>query len=158
MMRIGLGYDVHRITNERPLILGGINIPADFGLHGHSDADVLTHAVIDALLGAMAWGDIGSWFPDDDPGYKNIDSFELLAEVVLELESRQIKIYNIDSTIIAEKPRLEPYIYSMRERLAEGLKIAVEQISVKATTSEKLGFAGKGEGIAAHSVVLVAGQ
>ena len=158
MMRIGLGYDVHRITNDRPLILGGIRIPADFGLDGHSDADVLTHAIIDALLGAMGWGDIGSWFPDDDPRYKNVDSFELLAKVIRELESRQVKIHNIDSTVIAEKPKLQPHINGMRKRIAEGLNIAKEQISVKATTSEKLGFAGKGEGIAAHCVVLVAKQ
>lgn len=154
-MRVGFGYDVHRFSSSRPLILGGVTIPSELGLEGHSDADVLTHAVIDALLGAMAWGDIGSWFPDTDPEYKNADSLKLLRTVIQELKKQSVSIMNIDTTIVAEKPKLRPYIDQIRNSLAEGLNIETSKVSVKATTSEKMGFVGRVEGIAVHSVSLV---
>lgn len=155
-MRVGIGYDVHRLTEGRKLILGGIEIPYHQGLLGHSDADVLIHAICDALLGAAGLGDIGRHFPDNDDKYKDIDSTVLLAEVGQKLAAEGYYIMNIDSTVVAQSPKLAPYIQSMRERLAEVLNIEVEQINVKATTTEKLGFEGRKEGISAQAVALIA--
>ncbi len=154
-MRIGHGYDVHRLVEERKLILGGIEIPYEKGLLGHSDADVLAHAIMDALLGAAALGDIGKLFPDTDPAYKGADSMKLLAEVSKVLKEHGYSIGNIDSTIIAQRPKLAPYIPEMRNRMAEVCGMDMGQISVKATTEEKLGFTGNGDGIAAHAVCLI---
>ncbi len=154
-MRIGHGYDVHRLIGERKLILGGIEVHYEKGLLGHSDADVLAHAIMDALLGAAALGDIGKLFPDTDPAYKGADSMKLLAAVVGVLGDHGYTIGNIDSTIIAQRPKLAPYIPQMRQRMAEVCGIDVDQISVKATTEEKLGFTGNGDGIAAHAVCLI---
>ena len=155
MMRIGHGYDVHRFTVGRPLILGGVNIPYDKGLAGHSDADVLLHAICDALLGAAALGDIGRHFPDNDPEYKNIDSRILLKHVASLLVDSGYQISNIDSTIIAQQPKLAPHIQTMREHIANDLLLDIRKVNVKATTTEKLGFAGREEGIAAHAVVIL---
>lgn len=154
-MRIGHGYDVHRLVEGRRLVLGGVEIPGDIGLLGHSDADVLIHAVMDALLGAAAMGDIGGMFPDSDPQYKNIDSRKLLEAVRERLEEAGYSISNIDCTIIAQAPKLAPYIPQMRQNLAETLKILQSQVNVKATTEEKLGFTGEGLGMAAHAVALI---
>ncbi len=154
-MRIGHGYDVHRLIGERKLILGGIEVHYEKGLLGHSDADVLAHAIMDALLGAAALGDIGKLFPDTDPAYKGADSMKLLAAVVGVLGDHGYTIGNIDSTIIAQRPKLAPYIPQMRQRMAEVCGIDVDQISVKATTEEKLGITGNGDGIAAHAVCLI---
>ncbi|MDH5693968.1 MAG: 2-C-methyl-D-erythritol 2,4-cyclodiphosphate synthase [Gammaproteobacteria bacterium] len=154
-MRIGHGYDVHRFTVGRPLILGGVNIPYDKGLAGHSDADVLLHAICDALLGAAALGDIGRHFPDNDPEYKNIDSRILLKHVASLLVDSGYQISNIDSTIIAQQPKLAPHIQTMREHIANDLLLDIRKVNVKATTTEKLGFAGREEGIAAHAVVIL---
>ncbi len=154
-MRIGHGYDVHRLIGERKLILGGIEVHYEKGLLGHSAADVLAHAIMDALLGAAALGDIGKLFPDTDPAYKGADSMKLLAAVVGVLGDHGYTIGNIDSTIIAQRPKLAPYIPQMRQRMAEVCGIDVDQISVKATTEEKLGFTGNGDGIAAHAVCLI---
>lgn len=154
-MRIGHGYDVHRLVEGRRLVLGGVDIPGDIGLLGHSDADVLIHAVMDALLGAAAMGDIGGMFPDSDPQYKNIDSRKLLEAVRERLEEAGYSISNIDCTIIAQAPKLAPYIPQMRQNLAETLKILQSQVNVKATTEEKLGFTGEGLGMAAHAVALI---
>ncbi len=154
-MRIGQGYDVHRLVEDRKLILGGVEVPYEKGLLGHSDADVLAHAIMDALLGAAALGDIGKLFPDNDPAYKGADSMKLLARVVEVLAEQGYTIGNIDSTIIAQRPKLAPYIPKMRERMAEVCGIAVEQLSVKATTEEKLGFTGSGEGIAVQAICLI---
>ncbi len=156
-MRIGTGYDVHRLAEGRELILGGVSIPFEKGLLGHSDADVLLHAVCDALLGAAALGDIGLHFPDSDERYKGISSLELLKKVGDLLTDNRFFINNIDSTIIAQKPRLRPYIDNMRENIAKALKIEVSAVSVKATTEEGLGFTGNGEGIAAQAVCLLTG-
>ena len=153
MFRIGFGYDVHRLTEGRPLIIGGVNIPHELGLKGHSDADVLTHALIDGVLGALARGDIGSHFPDNDPKYKNIDSFILLGDIVDLMKQDRYKINNIDNTIVAQRPKLAPYISSMKDRLSQALEISSDQINIKATTTEGLGFCGQEEGIAAYSVV-----
>ena len=153
--RIGHGYDVHRLIPDRALILGGVNIPYEKGLLGHSDADVLTHAVMDALLGALALGDIGQWFPDSDPAFSGADSLVLATRVADELERRGYDIGNIDATILAQAPKLAPYVPQMRERLANALRVSPSQISVKATTEEHLGFTGSGQGIAAHAVCLV---
>ena len=154
-MRIGHGYDVHRLVEGRDLILGGVKIPYEKGLLGHSDADVLTHAIMDALLGAAALGDIGAHFPDTDSTYKNISSLLLLGKVASLLDEHGYRIENIDATVIAQRPKLAPYLLSMREILANTLGISIEQISVKATTEEGLGFTGEGLGIAAHAVCLI---
>ena len=154
-MRIGHGYDVHRLTEGRKLILGGMEIPWEKGLLGHSDADVLTHAVCDALLGAAALGDIGKLFPDTDPAYKGADSLLLLKEVCRVVREKGFSIENIDVTVLAQAPKLRPHIDGMRSNLAQACGISVEQVSVKATTEEGLGFTGTGEGMAAHSVCLL---
>ena len=154
-MRIGHGYDVHKLVTGRKLILGGVAIPHETGLLGHSDADVLAHAVSDALLGAAALGDIGGFFPDNDPKYQDADSIELLRQVCDELYDRGYAIENIDATVIAQAPKLKPYIEQMRKNLAQACEINVNQISVKATTEEHLGFTGRKEGIAVHAVCLI---
>lgn len=157
-MRIGHGYDVHRLKEERKLILGGIDIPYEKGLDGHSDADVLVHAIMDALLGAAALGDIGQHFPDNDDRYLGADSIELLKAVGELLKEHGYGIGNIDSTIICQRPKLKDHIPAMRAKIAEALGINISQVSVKATTEEKLGFTGSGEGIAAHAVCLLEGN
>lgn len=154
-MRIGHGYDVHRLVAGRKLILGGVEIPWTLGLDGHSDADVLVHAVMDALLGAAAMGDIGKLFPDTDAAYKDIDSMLLLKEVALLLQKAGYSVGNVDATIIAQKPKLAPYIPQMVKNIADVLGVAENAVNVKATTEEKLGFTGKEEGIAAHAVCLL---
>lgn len=154
-MRIGEGYDVHRLTDGRRLILGGVDIPYEKGLDGHSDADVLAHAIADALLGAAALGDIGKLFPDNDPKYLGADSLVLLSEVVKNVGERGYSIVNVDSTVIAQAPKLAPYIDRMRANLAASMGIPVDLVSVKATTEEHLGFTGRGEGIAAKAVCLI---
>ncbi len=154
-MRIGHGYDVHRLVEGRKLVMGGVEIPYEKGLLGHSDADVLAHAIMDALLGAAALGDIGKLFPDNDEAYAGADSMKLMERVVAVLAENGWKIGNIDSTVIAQKPKLAPYIEKMRERMAQVCGIDMNQISVKATTEEKLGFTGSGEGIAAHAVCII---
>ena len=154
-MRIGHGYDVHRLVEGRKLILGGVEVPHTLGLLGHSDADVLTHAVMDALLGAAALGDIGRHFPDTDPAYAGADSLKLLDHVVELLEKKGYRVGNVDATILAQKPRLAPYIEKMRDNLAARMKVEPDQVNVKATTEEKLGFTGAEEGIAAHAVALL---
>ncbi len=154
-MRIGHGYDVHRLVDARRLILGGVQIPFEKGLLGHSDADVLTHAVADALLGAAALGDIGKLFPDNDPAFKDADSIRLLRQVAKRLKETGYSVNNIDATVLAQRPKLAPFIPEMRERLAAALSIPVDRVSVKATTEEGLGFTGSGEGIAAHAVCLI---
>lgn len=154
-MRIGQGYDVHRLTEGRKLILGGVEIPFEKGLLGHSDADVLTHAIMDALLGAAGLGDIGRHFPDNDPAYAGADSLRLLAAVMKMLTDSGWQVGNIDSTIIAQRPKLADYIPKMRQNLALIMGILPEQVNVKATTEEKLGFTGSGDGIAAQAVALL---
>lgn len=154
-LRIGHGYDVHRLKTGRALILGGVTIPYDLGLDGHSDADVLTHAIMDALLGAAAAGDIGKLFPDNEEAFRGISSLELLRRVKLHLAEKNYKIVNVDATIIAQAPKLSPCRETMRENLAKVMAVDVEQVSVKATTEEHLGFTGSGEGIAAHAVCLI---
>jgi len=154
-MRVGIGYDIHRTVKNRKLILGGVEIPFEFGLEGHSDADVLIHAIIDALLGAAALGDIGTHFPDTDPKYENISSIELLKNTHNILVDNMFQIVDIDSTIIAERPKLLPYIQNMRENIASALDINIEQISVKAKTNEGLDSVGRGEAIAAIAIVMV---
>ena len=154
-MRIGNGYDVHRLVENRKLILGGVEIPYEKGLLGHSDADVLLHAVMDALLGAAALGDIGKHFPDNDPAYEGADSMKLLEEVGKLLQEKAYFIENIDATVIAQKPKLRPYIAQMEENIAKTLGIAKEQINIKATTEEGLGFTGAGEGISAQAICLL---
>lgn len=154
-MRVGIGYDVHPLVEGRPLVLGGVKVPFGRGLSGHSDADVLAHAIIDALLGAAALRDIGTHFPDTDPQYKDISSIELLRRVGVMLHNHDFKIENIDATILAQQPRLAPFIDEMCRNIGEALAITKGQVSVKASTSASLGFAGRGEGIAAHAVALV---
>lgn len=154
-MRIGQGYDVHRLVEGRKLILGGVEIPCEKGLLGHSDADVLVHALMDSLLGAAALGDIGKLFPDKDPAYEGADSVELLRRVVLILREHAYRIGNVDCTVIAQRPRLAHYIPQMRQRLADALGVDISRVSVKATTEEGLGFTGQGLGIAAQSVALL---
>lgn len=154
-MRIGMGYDVHRLTEDRKLIIGGVEIPYEKGLLGHSDADVLLHAIMDALLGAAALGDIGKHFPDTDPAYKGISSMELLCKVGELLEEHSFLIENIDATIIAQAPKMRPYIDTMRKNIAQALQIEVDQVNVKATTEEGLGFTGTGEGISSQAVCLL---
>lgn len=155
MMRIGHGYDVHRLVEGRALILGGVDIPYEKGLLGHSDADVLTHAVMDALLGAAGLGDIGKHFPDTDPTYKGADSLKLLEHVVAVLDEAGWQVGNVDATIIAQRPKLAPHIPTMRENLALRMGVEVGQVNVKATTEEKLGFTGSGEGMSAHAVCIL---
>mgnify|MGYP000181649493 FL=1 len=154
-MRIGHGYDVHRLVEGRSLILGGVRIPFEKGLDGHSDADVLTHAVMDALLGAAAMGDIGKLFPDTDDRYLGADSIALLREVDRRLTETGYRLGNLDVTVIAQRPKLAPYINQMRQNLAAALRTELQNVSVKATTEEHLGFTGSGEGIAAHAVCLL---
>lgn len=154
-MRIGHGYDVHRLVEGRELIIGGVNIPWAKGLDGHSDADVLTHAIMDALLGAAGSGDIGRHFPDSNSNYKGINSLELLKQVEKMIIKLGYRISNIDSTIIAQMPKLTPYIDLMRKNIAEVLNIEIGQVNVKATTEESLGFTGSGQGMSAHAVVLL---
>lgn len=154
-MRIGHGYDVHKLVEGRKLILGGVEIPHSKGLLGHSDADVLTHALMDALLGAVALGDIGSLFPDNDDKFLGADSIDLLKTVVSILREKGYSIINADCTVIAQSPKLKPYIEEMREKLSSAMEIGINAVSVKATTEEHLGFTGEGLGIAAHAVVLV---
>lgn len=155
MLRIGHGYDVHKLVENRKLIIGGVEIPYEKGLLGHSDADVLLHAIGDALMGAAALGDIGCIFPDNDPAFKDADSLVLLKEVVSLLRSKGFTVANIDSTLIAQKPKMRPYIDGMRRNIAQACGIDVSLVSVKATTEEGLGFTGSGEGISAHAVCLV---
>ena len=155
MIRIGHGYDVHRLVEGRKLILGGVDFPYEKGLLGHSDADVLLHAIADALLGAAALGDIGKHFPDTDEKYKDADSIVLLGEVVKLLGEKGCKVGNIDATVIAQKPKLMTYIPKMRENIAETLGVDIDFVNVKATTEEKLGFTGSGEGISAHAVCVI---
>lgn len=154
-MRIGHGYDVHKLTENRKLILGGVEIEFEKGLLGHSDADVLLHAISDALLGAAALGDIGKLFPDNDDRFLDADSRKLLEVVVEKLNENGYKIVNIDSTVIAQRPKLSPFIDKMRENIAESCGVDVNAVSVKATTEEKMGFTGEGLGISAHAVVLI---
>ena len=153
MFRIGFGYDVHRLVKDRDLILGGVTIPHHLGLLGHSDADVLTHAIMDGILGALAKGDIGKHFPDNDPAYKDMDSLLLLKRVMEFVNHDTLKVNNIDSTIVAEQPKLAPYLSSMKGRLSKVLEIDEDRINIKATTNEGLGFCGRQEGIAAYSIV-----
>ncbi|SFG80921.1 2-C-methyl-D-erythritol 2,4-cyclodiphosphate synthase [Sporolactobacillus nakayamae] len=154
-MRIGHGFDVHEFAENRDLIIGGVTIPYELGLIGHSDADVLLHAISDALLGAVAEGDIGKHFPDTDEAYKDADSKKLLEEVVAIIRAKGFEISNVDSVVIAQKPKLAPYISEMCRVIAEILNIEVGQVNVKATTTEKLGFTGRGEGIAAEAICLL---
>lgn len=156
MMRVGFGYDAHRFTPDRPLILGGVEIPHHAGLMGHSDADVLTHALGDALLGAVAAGDLGRHFPDSDPAYRGISSLVLLRRIVAVVRDRGYEPVNVDLTVVAERPRLAPHIPHMIDNLAPILGLAPEAVSIKATSTEKMGFAGREEGMAAYAVVLVA--
>ena len=154
-MRIGMGYDVHKLVEDRKLIMGGVDIPYEKGLLGHSDADVLVHAIMDALLGASALGDIGKHFPDTDPQYKGISSIELLKHVGKLLDENLYIIENIDATIIAQRPKMRTHIDQMRQNIADALRIDVDQVNVKATTEEGLGFTGNGEGVAAQAVCLI---
>lgn len=154
-MRIGMGYDVHRLTQDRKCIIGGVEIPYEKGLLGHSDADVLLHAIMDALLGAAALGDIGKHFPDTDPAYEGVSSMKLLEHVAALLSENLFLVENIDATIIAQAPKMRPYIDQMRENIAKALSIEVSQVNVKATTEEGLGFTGSGEGISAQAVCML---
>ena len=154
-MRIGHGYDVHRLVEGRPLVLGGVTVPWKLGLLGHSDADVLTHAVMDALLGAAGLGDIGRHFPDHDPAYRGISSITLLRQVAALLRERQLAVGNVDATIVAQQPKLAPYLTGMRRNLAVCLGVPEDRINLKATTEEGLGFTGTGQGMAAHAVALL---
>ena len=157
-MRIGHGYDVHKLVEGRKLILGGVDIPWEKGLLGHSDADVLTHALMDALLGAAALGDIGHLFPDNDPAYEGADSVRLLERVIAVLCEHGYRVGNVDCTVIAQRPKLAPHIIKMRENLARAVGVELGRVSVKATTEEGLGFSGEGLGIAAHAVALIEEQ
>lgn len=154
-MRIGHGYDVHRLVAERKLIIGGVDIPYPLGLLGHSDADVLLHAICDAVLGALGEGDIGRHFPDSDPDYKGISSLKLLLEVMALAAARGYAIGNIDATVVAQRPKLAPHIREMVENIATACDVGIDRVNVKATTTEELGFEGRGEGISAHAVVLL---
>ena len=158
MLRIGHGYDVHAFAENRKCIIGGVDIPCEKGLLGHSDADVLLHAISDSLLGAAALGDIGKHFPDTDPAYKGADSLVLLQNVVGLIHSKGYKVNNIDATIIAQAPKMAPYINQMRENIAQALQVEIDCVNVKATTEEKLGFTGRKEGISAHCVCLIEGK
>ncbi|WNZ21660.1 MAG: 2-C-methyl-D-erythritol 2,4-cyclodiphosphate synthase [Leptolyngbya sp. IPPAS B-1204] len=154
-LRIGNGYDIHQLVSNRPLILGGVQIPHHLGLLGHSDADVLTHAIMDAMLGALSLGDIGHYFPPTDPQWKGADSLKLLEQVHQLVQSQGWRISNIDSVIVAERPKIKPHIEAMRQRLAETLQLAPDQIGIKATTNEKMDAVGREEGIAAYAVALL---
>ena len=154
-MRVGLGYDVHRLAENRKLIIGGVDIPYEKGLLGHSDADVLVHPIMDALLGASKLGDIGVLFPDSDPKYKDISSITLLKYVKEAMDKKNIKIINIDSIIVAQKPKMRPYIEEMEKNIAKALDISTDDVNVKATTEEELGFTGSGEGISSKAVCLI---
>ena len=154
-MRVGVGYDVHRLADNRKLIIGGVEIPYEKGLLGHSDADVLLHAVMDALLGAAGLGDIGKHFPDTDPAYEGISSIKLLETVGSLLDGEGYVVENIDATIIAQRPKMRPYIDQMVENIAKALKLETEQVNIKATTEEGLGFTGSGEGISAQAICLL---
>lgn len=154
-MRVGIGYDVHKLTENRDLILGGVNIPWEKGLLGHSDADVLIHAVMDALLGAAALGDIGKHFPDTDPAYKGISSVKLLTHVMELLSQHHFAVGNVDAVIIAQKPKMAPHIPQMRKNLAQAMGVEEDRINIKATTEEGLGFTGRGEGIASQAICLL---
>ena len=155
IIRVGHGYDVHKLTENRHLILGGVDIPYEKGLLGHSDADVLLHAIMDALLGAAALGDIGTHVPDNDPAYLGADSMELLRKVCALLREKNYAVSNIDATVIAQQPKLKPYIEQMRVNIAKAMALDTDRISIKATTEEKLGFTGRKEGISAHCVALI---
>lgn len=155
-LRVGHGYDVHRLTEGRPLILGGVTVPYERGLLGHSDADVLVHAILDALIGAMGLGDIGKHFPDTDEAYRGIDSLRLAEHVASLLSERSYHILNIDATVIAQRPKLAPYIAAMKENIASVFALPEDRVNIKATTEEHLGFTGSGEGMAAHAVCLIA--
>lgn len=157
-MRVGHGFDVHRLVADRPLVLGGVTVPWHLGLLGHSDADVLLHAICDAMLGALGLGDIGKHFPDTDSAYKGIDSTRLLAQVVALAAARGWQVGNLDATVVAQQPKLAPHIPAMVARIAEVCRVEVERINVKATTTEQLGYTGRGEGIAAYAVVLMEGS
>jgi 2-C-methyl-D-erythritol 2,4-cyclodiphosphate synthase len=154
-VRIGIGYDVHRLVEGRPLVLGGIRLEADLGLQGHSDADVLTHAVIDALLGAAALGDIGLHFPDTDERWRGADSLALLRAVVMKVADEGLAVANVDATVVLQRPKLRPHVDAMRANLAAALGVEPARVSVKATTGEGIGFVGRGEGAAAHAVALL---
>ena len=154
-MRIGFGYDIHILVSDRKLILGGVEISHELGLLGHSDADVLLHAICDAILGALAEGDIGRHFPDTDPSYKGISSLSLLTHVMQLARRRGYRLHNLDVTVVAQRPKLAPYIGRMVRNISEACNAALEQVNVKATTTEKLGFEGRGEGISSHAVVLL---
>lgn len=154
-MKIGIGYDVHALVDNRKLIIGGVDIPFEKGLDGHSDADVLIHAVMDSLIGALALGDIGKLFPDTDMNFKDIDSRTLLRTVFKAMNNKKFKLGNLDAVIIAQKPKMSPYIEEMKKNLAEDLETDVQNINIKATTTEHLGFEGRGEGIAAQAVCLL---
>lgn len=154
-MRIGLGYDVHKLVTERKLILGGVEINYEKGLLGHSDADVLVHAIIDSLLGAAALGDIGTHFPDSDSTYKGVSSLELLKKVADIIDKAGFQVGNIDATIIAQNPKMAPHIKTMRENICSSLNITIDQINIKATTEEGLGFTGRGEGISSESICII---
>ena len=155
MMRIGHGFDVHRLVPDRTLVLGGVNIPYELGLLGHSDADVLLHAVCDAVLGALGLGDIGRYFPDTDPSYRGIDSLILLGHVIGLASNRDYEVCNLDVTVVAQRPKLAPYVAEMIANLARACKVTADRINIKATTTEELGYTGRGEGISAHAVVLM---
>ncbi|MEM6613273.1 MAG: 2-C-methyl-D-erythritol 2,4-cyclodiphosphate synthase [Cyanobacteria bacterium P01_C01_bin.72] len=157
-IRIGNGYDIHQLTEDRPLILGGVKIDHNLGLLGHSDADVLTHAIMDALLGALGLGDIGHYFPPSDPKWKGANSMMLLEQVISIIQSQGWQIGNVDSTVVAEQPKLKPHLKSMRSSLAKAMAVELEQVSIKATTNEKLGPVGRQEGICAYAVVLLVNQ
>jgi 2-C-methyl-D-erythritol 2,4-cyclodiphosphate synthase len=154
-MRVGIGYDVHPLTQGRRLILGGVEIPFDKGLDGHSDADVVVHSIIDALLGAAGLGDIGTHFPSSEPNYKGISSIVLLRRVATMLKEEGWRIYNVDATVVAEQPRLAPFIPRMRELISQTLEVSIDRVGVKSTTSKGLGFVGEGQAIAVHAVALV---
>lgn len=156
-IRIGNGYDIHRLVGDRPLILGGVHIPHDLGLLGHSDADALTHAIMDAMLGALSLGDIGHYFPPGDPQWKDADSLKLLAQVNRLIQEQGWQIGNLDTVIVAERPKIKPHIAAMRDRLSSVLQIASDQVGIKATTNEKLDAIGQEAGIAAYAVALLVG-
>jgi 2-C-methyl-D-erythritol 2,4-cyclodiphosphate synthase len=156
MIRIGHGFDVHRLVPDRPLVLGGVTIPYEYGLHGHSDADVLLHAVSDAILGALGLGDIGRYFPDTDEAYRGINSVLLLEHVVGLATARGFRVSNLDTTVVAQRPKLAPFVAQMVVNLAKVCQVPDGCVNVKATTTEQLGFTGRGEGISAHAVVLMA--
>ena len=155
MFRIGFGYDAHKLIEGLPLILGGVEIPHDAGLEGHSDADVLTHAVIDAVIGALALGDIGQHFPDTDPAFRGVSSISMLRQVMAWVRREGFQLNNLDATIVAQGPKLAHFLTDMREKLAEALEAGIKQVNIKATTTEKMGFCGRGEGIEAYAVVSI---